>query len=363
MSVRVFVVSVLAASLLLPTRVALAQPNPAAGDRDLDGVADASDSCPDTYGAPPSGCPPQAPPPVTDRDGDGFGDDVDGCPDQYAATSNGCPEVAVEPPPAAPVEVPLTDTGDEYQNLLRTLPNDYDLNYTFDAPARKRNRENDPGRVAKRIRTLGITGGSLVLIGAVGLITTLSTGLAMANGAKSDLEGMSPEDTNLDGVITPDEATFDPTEREDALRKGEVGDKVAIIGTAASGGMMALGAALLLGARSLKKKNYGVADSGGGRSRGGSMSDKTKRNLTIYGALLVLYGLIGVGAGAVLAKRDDAKKAKNGRILLGVGGAMTALGVLLFIPLAINKFKKTSRLNAGPMWVRGGGGAGVRLHF
>ena len=33
---------------------------------DLDGVADEADSCPDTYGAPPTGCPPQAPPPVVE---------------------------------------------------------------------------------------------------------------------------------------------------------------------------------------------------------------------------------------------------------------------------------------------------------
>lgn len=347
MSVRVSVACALVVSLIAPTRVAFAQdPAPATGDRDLDGFADSADACPNTYGAPPQGCPPQAPPAVTDRDADGIADDIDACPDVAAATSTGCPDTA---PPSDTTAVPAGDPNDEYQSLLRTLPNDYDLNYTFDAPARKRNRENDPGRAAKRIRALGISGSSLLLVGTVGMIATLSAGLGMANKAKKSLEGMQGD------------TTVDSDAREDALRKGEVGDKTAIIGSAASGGVMALGTVLLIAARSLKKKTYGTADSGS--SGGGSMSDKTRRNLTIYGALLVVYGLIGVGAGAVLAKNDDAKKAKNGRILLGIGGGMMGLGALLFIPLAINKFKKTARVNAGPMWVRSGGGAGVRVSF
>jgi hypothetical protein len=348
-----FVACIIAVSLVLPSNVALAQP--AQTDRDLDGVSDDVDSCPDVYGAPPSGCPPQAPPPPADRDFDGVPDERDACPDQGAPTSSGCPDAPppVEAPP--PQELPPAlevDPSDEYQQLLRTLPNDYDLQYKFDAQTRKRKKENDPGVAAKRLRGLGIAGSSLLLVGAVGLITTLSTGLVMAKNAKEDLEG-------TDGT------SFDPLtatqEREDALKKGEQGDKVAIIGSAASGGLMALGAALLLGARSLRKKTYGASSGGGGGGSG--MTDKTKRNLTIYGALLLLYGLIGVAAGAVLAKRDDPKKAKNGKILLGIGGAMAGLGLLMFIPLAINKFKKTSRINAGPMWVRGGAGAGLRINF
>lgn len=348
-----FVACVIALSLVLPSNVALAQPSQ--GDRDLDTVTDDVDSCPDVYGAPPSGCPPQSPPPAApDRDGDGVPDDRDSCPDQANATSTGCPDA---PPPleTAPVDVPPAlevDPSDEYQSLLRTLPADYDINYTFDAPARKRKKENDPGVAAKRLRGLGIAGSSLLLIGAVGLITTLSTGLVMSKNAKEDLE--KTDGTGFD-AMTAAQA------REDALKKGETGDKVAIFGSAVSGGMMALGAALLLGARSLRKKQYG--GSGGGGGGGSGMADKTKRNLTIYGALLVLYGLIGVAAGAVLAKNSDAKKQKNGKILLGVGGAMTALGVLLFIPLAINKFKKSARVNVGPMWVRGGGGGGLRVNF
>lgn len=167
MSLRALVISVLVTALALPGQVAYAQP----ADRDLDGVADDADSCPDVYGAPPLGCPPQAPPPVTDRDGDGVADGVDACPDQAGPVA-GCPEVAAAPV----VEAPPADPNDEYQQLLRTLPNDYDLAYTFDAPARKKKRENDPGRAAKKIRSLGIAGASLVLVGAVGLIATLSTG-------------------------------------------------------------------------------------------------------------------------------------------------------------------------------------------
>ena len=144
----------------------------------------------------------------------------------------------------------------------------------------------------------------------------------------------------------------------DALKKGETGDRVAIFGAAASGGTMAIGTVLLLAARSIKRKQYGAPS-----SSGSGMTDKRKRNLTLGGTLLVLYGLIFVGAGAVLARNDDDKKAKNGKILLGIGGAMSALGLLLFIPLLTNKFKKSANVNVGPMWVRGGTGAGMRMRF
>ena len=99
------VASVLAVSLVLPSNVALAQP--VQSDRDLDGISDDTDGCPDVYGAPPSGCPPQQPPPP-DRDYDGVRDDLDACPDQGAPTANGCPDAPPpEPdplpsPPAAP---------------------------------------------------------------------------------------------------------------------------------------------------------------------------------------------------------------------------------------------------------------------
>jgi outer membrane protein OmpA-like peptidoglycan-associated protein len=61
-------------------------------DRDADGVADASDACPDTAGTLPNGCPP--PPP--DGDGDGLPDASDACPADaedgaQPAPQDGCP--------------------------------------------------------------------------------------------------------------------------------------------------------------------------------------------------------------------------------------------------------------------------------
>lgn len=69
---------------------------PPPSDRDVDGIPDDLDACPDEAGPPNSnpqlnGCP------THDRDGDGIRDDVDACPDQPGipypdAKGNGCPD-------------------------------------------------------------------------------------------------------------------------------------------------------------------------------------------------------------------------------------------------------------------------------
>ena len=59
-------------------------------DRDFDGVTDATDACPDEAGLPPSGCPAPA---DDDRDGDGMLDSVDACPDEVGSPlADGCPD-------------------------------------------------------------------------------------------------------------------------------------------------------------------------------------------------------------------------------------------------------------------------------
>ena len=74
-------------------------------DRDLDGIADAEDACPDQAGL-GDGCPA---PSVVDRDGDGLLDAADLCPDTPAApTTDGCPDAdddgVADPRDACPVE-------------------------------------------------------------------------------------------------------------------------------------------------------------------------------------------------------------------------------------------------------------------
>ena len=59
-------------------------------DRDFDGVTDATDLCPDETGLPPDGCPA---PSESDRDGDGMLDHADGCPDEVGSPlADGCPD-------------------------------------------------------------------------------------------------------------------------------------------------------------------------------------------------------------------------------------------------------------------------------
>jgi hypothetical protein len=300
---------------------------------------------------------PAPPPPASDRDGDGLTDDYDKCPDTYSTTASGCPEEApppavtpTEPPPPAVVEPPPTQpTGDEYEQLMRSLPKDFDINYSYTAADRKKKRENDPGRAAKSAKRLGIAGGSMLLVGLVALISTLSAGLVMSKQAKDTIED-EPDDPNM----------IDYAAREDALKKGETGDKVAIGGSAASGGVMGIGVALLLAARGVRKRQYGAPV----RSGGGSMSDKTRKQLVIYGAVFGIYGIIGLGAGAALVGNDDEKKSRNGKILLGLGGTLAGIGLLMIIPVLINRARnKSARVTGGPMWVRGGGGGSIAVRF
>jgi outer membrane protein OmpA-like peptidoglycan-associated protein len=88
---------------------AIERPQPPPSDRDLDGVADQDDACPDVAGertsdAATNGCPrppppapaPTPPPPPPDRDGDGVLDLDDACPDVAGVKTddpktNGCP--------------------------------------------------------------------------------------------------------------------------------------------------------------------------------------------------------------------------------------------------------------------------------
>ena len=59
-------------------------------DRDFDGIADVVDACPDEAGLPDSGCPA---PSEVDRDGDGMLDTADACPDEVGSPlADGCPD-------------------------------------------------------------------------------------------------------------------------------------------------------------------------------------------------------------------------------------------------------------------------------
>jgi len=70
-------------------------PSPSESDRDGDGLLDSADACPDVAGTPlADGCP--------DADSDGVGDSSDACPAEPGGGADGCPEVGggeVEPEP------------------------------------------------------------------------------------------------------------------------------------------------------------------------------------------------------------------------------------------------------------------------
>lgn len=264
-----------------------------------------------------------------------------------------------DPQPTTPAPADM-GTGDEYETLRRTLPNDYDINYTFTDQARKRKRDNNPGQAAKSAARMGIAGGTLTLIGLIGGISTVTAGLVVAKKAEDDFEQLKADDA-ISGMP-------DYEKRAELLKKGENGDLTAIIGGAVSGAALAVGLGLLFGARSMRKRTYGPTDPGvtptptsGGKQ---PLSAKTRTNLAIYGTLLGLYGVIAIAAGAVLVGKDDDKKKRNGTILLASGGVMAAIAVPMFIVLAVDKSRRnTARLNFGPTYVRGGGGGFVSVRF
>jgi hypothetical protein len=277
-------------------------------------------------------------------------------PPPVESTETPAPVVA-DPQPTVPSDPPPPSTGDEYERLRSTLPNDYDLNYTFTDDARRRKRDNDPGHAAKTSSRMGIAGGTLLLVGVIGGITTVTAGLVIAKNAKDDLEQQKTDEA-LSGM--PDFA-----KREELLKKGESGDLTAIIGGAVSGAALAVGVGLLLGARSTRKRTYGGTDTPPTPSSGKApLSAKARTNLTIYGVLLALYGVIGIGAGAVLMRNDDPKKKRNGTILLASGAVLGAVSIPMFAVLAIDKRRRsTARIHFGPTFVRRGGGAQVMMRF
>ncbi|MBX7081984.1 MAG: hypothetical protein K1X88_22450 [Nannocystaceae bacterium] len=351
MSLRLLLVGLAAGSLVLPPQRAAAHPWAVTlqpSDRDVDGVTDDVDQCPDTYGAPNNyGCPPQAQPVNPDRDVDGVPDASDLCPDAPNYTADGCAAPTTTTPP---VDV---DPNDEYQVLLRTLPQDFDINYRFDGAAKKYKRENDPGRIAKRMKGLGVAGGTLTLVGAVGMLSVMTAGLVMSKQAKDELEGMETSTTS----------PIDGSGRQALLDKGEKGDKVAIIGTSVGGGVTALGVMLLIGARSLRKKQYGSTSSGGSGGSTSRMSDSDRKKFILTGGLLLVYGLIGMAAGGALLANKDASKQKTGKVVMGISGTLAALGVVFLVPPIIAKRRTASTVTGGPMWVKSGGGIGVNGRF
>jgi len=272
------------------------------------------------------------------------------------ATTDTPAPVTADPQPTTPTSPPPLDTGDEYERLRRTLPNDYDINYTFTDDARKRKRDNNPGQAAKSAARMGIAGGTLVLVGLIGGLTTVTAGLVVAKKAKDDLEDLKVDEP------------MNYAAREELLKKGENGDITAIVGGAVSGAALAIGVGLLLGSRSMRNRTYGPTDTGttptptpSGRP---PLSAKTRTNLAIYGTFLALYGVIGIAAGAVLIRNDDDKKKRNGIILLSSGAVLGAVSIPMFAVLAIDKRRRgTARMSFGPTFVRRGGGAQLSLRF
>ncbi|MBE0618731.1 MAG: thrombospondin type 3 repeat-containing protein, partial [Proteobacteria bacterium] len=98
-------------------------PSPPPADGDGDGVPDAADRCPTTFGTGSDGCPVVEPPPVNvDTDGDGVPDTADACPDVAGAGADGCP--VVSPPPPPPVDTDgdgVPDTVDLCANTPLTV--------------------------------------------------------------------------------------------------------------------------------------------------------------------------------------------------------------------------------------------------
>ncbi len=113
----------------------IATARPVVLDLDVDGVADAADSCPREAGPPPDGCP--AP---VDGDGDGLADDSDRCPTE-AETINGHEEED-----GCPDELPDRD-GDRVADRSDTCPDEPEDVDSFEDDDGCPDRDNDGDQV------------------------------------------------------------------------------------------------------------------------------------------------------------------------------------------------------------------------
>lgn len=277
-------------------------------------------------------------------------DGSDGCSDVSDPTlDEGLEPSSDAPPPAPPAPEPSPQpatSGDEYDRLLSELPNDFDINYRFSASSSRRGkRPIDTERSTRHANRLRAVGGTMVILGTAGLIGTVAGGLVASKQASESIESLPP--TDFEG-------------REAAIAKGEAGDKAAIIGGAVSGSTIVLGAVMLMVARSMRLRGD---SNGNGRDQGG-MASKTRTNLVLYGTLAGVYGVAMLAVGAGFRNSDDEKRKKQGRNLLIMGGVFTAISVPIFIALLVDRSKrKTARVGAAPLFVRGGGGLGVAGRF
>lgn len=218
---------------------------------------------------------------------------------------------------------------DEYQRLLRELPNDYDINYTYVAPAKSDVRPPDTIDGAAPVadtkisrdgaRRMRIGGGTVLGLGLTTFTLSVGVGLGI-----DENEGVA-----------------------------------AALGGGVAGGVLTIIGASLLGAGRKAARAHGDLPP---RKSKAPLTSQQKSRLVLTASVGWVFGVVGIASGAGIASSDSGKVG-TAATLIAVGVVSLGLGLYATIRLRADKLRRTTYLQPSPMFVRSGGGLGARLSF
>jgi hypothetical protein len=276
-------------------------------------------------------------------------------PDEAPVESEPTPPPPIEPPPteAPPVEAPVeappvdapppsvsTSPGDpSYEELSASLPADYDIDYRWVPPDKHPHRDKaertsttgDHQISSKGATRMRLAGGTLLGLGIATAVLSVSIGVPVGLSSHGD--------TADNGKLA-------------AIAGGATGAAAALIGTG-----------LLVGGRKAARKNGDLPERVPGDK---TLTTKQRSNHIVAAIVGTLYGVGGVGGGIGLMLGSSSESKQNGgKVLLALGSISLAIGTYAAIRLGVDKVRRTSttRIQGGPMFVRGGGGGSLSLRF
>jgi hypothetical protein len=232
---------------------------------------------------------------------------------------------AAAPAESPPASAPSLSDDAAYAQFVASMPNDYDINYTYVQPAGGNRRpgavDNGGGPSKANPRALGIAGGTFLTLGSVLGIVGIGLGAATASGGGNE------------ELIVP------------------------AIGTGASGGaLLILGASLLGAKRAARRKNGDLPSKP-------TMTTTQRKNAVLWGSIGLGFGIVGIAGGAVLVAKDE--DSKGGATLLALGVLFTGISLWPIGRLLADRSRRNStvRVSPAPLMVRRGGGLGVSGRF
>jgi hypothetical protein len=244
------------------------------------------------------------------------------------------------PPVDAPPPTASTTPGEQsYDDLAASLPADYDIDYRWVPPDKHPHREKaertsttgDHQISSKGATRMRLAGGTLLGLGIAAAVLSVSIGVPV---------GLSSHGNTADN-----------------------GKLAAIAGGATGGAAALIGTGLLVGGRKAARKNGDLPERIPGDK---TLTTKQRSNHMVAAIVGLLYGVGGLGGGLGLMLGGSTESKQNaGKAILALGSISLAIGVYAAIRLGVDKVRRTSttRIQGGPMFVRGGGGGSLSLRF